>query len=194
VSFAVQKSVRPQAAILVVALVATLNFLYAPEHWWKWALAAFTLPVTAALSSVSCAKTATSPQGVFVGRPFWFVAFVLTTALCSKLLIYTGFYQGDVVLKIVGITIGLGLLYFGNQAPKSLIPSKTIPEASARLAAARTIGWLFCLAGAFSLIAWTTLPPEQSNPLVMIVCSALFVCALLNRPYARVSADPVRSD
>ncbi len=101
-----------------------------------------------------------------------------------------GFFDGDLVKRIIGVDIGLMLMVFGNYIPKKGTHQCGSCESntSASLKTQRFVGWIIVLGGLLYAAAWIFLDLDQAGTAVLFTFpSAIVIIALSRFIYLRVS-------
>ncbi len=115
-------------------------------------------------------KTNISPSSPFSTRHALTVAGLLIGGSLALVLLAPDVISRDLARRLLGVMLGLFVVYYANAVPK-VLPPLLRGNAQAEQAMRRFAAWCIALGGAGYATAWTVAPLEYAN-LIAAICLA----------------------
>jgi len=189
------------AGVATAASVGTAvwGYLVLPDHWPRWLVAAGWVPALWVFAELAQERG----RDETIGRPImtllrWSFAWAGLTAafrLGLRLAIRAGVVDGGwlpVGVHVVGLSIGVGMVLFGNALPTLRSPWRYPDQPFAWQQVHRFVGWAFVLGGLTVVGGWAMLSRQDASRLTLAVM-LLVVVLSLGRKLASIATHADRS-
>jgi hypothetical protein len=147
--------------VLIAAACAVALAMLSPDKLLTALIGGLTLPVLWSLAELLTKGDKVEIRyAVIVASALVVLALGVKVAQAAA---WLGPDEGRLGARMVGISGGFVMAYFGNRIPKILERFNPAIDAARRQAFQRYAGWVFVLAGLGSALTWAVLPVESAK-------------------------------